>query len=66
MNIAKTIFFFSFIANMNLMVRADEEDDFGELLLDFGSGVAAATCEADETCRGDGCPYHPYVNNCLV
>ena len=46
MNITKTIFFFFFIANMNLMVRADEEDDFGELLLDFGSGVAVAACEA--------------------
>ena len=33
------------------MVRADEEDDFGELLLDFGSGMAVAACEADEACN---------------
>lgn len=51
MKITKTIFFFFFIANMNLMVRADEEDDFGELLLDFGSGMAVAACEADEACK---------------
>ena len=45
--------FFAFIVmNVGMMVQADEEDDFGELLIDFGSGVAVAACESDETCRG--------------
>ena len=51
MNLFKTIFFAFIVMNVGLMVQADEEDDFGELLIDFGSGVAVAACEADETCR---------------
>ena len=52
MNLFKTVFFAFIIMNVGLMVQADEEDDFGELLIDFGSGVAVAACESDETCRG--------------
>ena len=52
MNLFKTMFFAFIVMNVGLMVQADEEDDFGELLIDFGSGVAVAACEADETCRG--------------
>lgn len=51
MNLFKTMFFAFILMNVGLMVQADEEDDFGELLIDFGSGVAVAACEADETCR---------------
>lgn len=51
MNLFKKIFFIFIVVNVGLLVRADEEDDFGEFLIDFGSGVAVAACEADETCR---------------
>lgn len=51
MNIFKTMFFAFIIMNIGMVVQADEEDDFGELLIDFGSGVAVAACEADETCK---------------
>lgn len=51
MNLFKTMFFAFIVMNVEMMVRADEEDDFGEFLIDFGSGVAVAACEADETCR---------------
>ena len=51
MNLYKKILFIFIVVNVGLLVRADEEDDFGEFLIDFGSGVAVAACEADETCR---------------
>lgn len=52
MNLFKTMFFAFIVMNFSMVVQADEEDDLGELLIDFGSGVAVAACEADETCRG--------------
>jgi len=51
MNLFKTMFFAFIVMNVEIMVRADEEDDLAEFLIDFGSGVAVAACEADETCR---------------
>ena len=51
MNLFKTMFFAFIVINVGMVVSADEEDDFGELLMDFGTGVAVASCEADETCK---------------
>jgi hypothetical protein len=51
MNLFKNMFFAFIVVNIGFVVSADEEDDLGELLIDFGSGVAVAACEADETCR---------------
>ena len=51
MNLFKTVFFALIAMNIGMVVQADEEDDLGELLIDFGSGVAVAACEADETCK---------------
>ena len=51
---------------MNLMVRADEEDDFGELSWILDLGMAVAACEADEACKSMMVLLPSYFNNCWV
>jgi hypothetical protein len=51
MKVFGTLCFIFFIANTYTITKADEDDDFAEALIDFGTGVAISACEADEGCR---------------
>jgi len=50
MNLFRTLCFIFFVANTYTIAKADEDDGIAEALIDFGSGMAIASCEADEEC----------------
>jgi hypothetical protein len=49
MNLFGTLCFIFFVANTYTIAKA-EDDGIAEELIDFGTGFAIASCEADEEC----------------